>query len=118
MRMLFALMMTLATQVGASTPDTLSQQQERGKQHYVEHCADCHLLTLRGSGHGPQLAGPEFRRAWATRHSSDLLQLIQATMPPTAVRGLDEAAYLDIVAYILRANGLDIGRDLHVVRSE
>ena len=29
-----------------------------GKSQYGRYCGECHGLTLKGSGHGPELAGP------------------------------------------------------------
>jgi alcohol dehydrogenase (cytochrome c) len=106
---LFFLTVSASAQTGAATKAPLSPQAQRGKQHYEKNCADCHLLTLRGSGHGPELAGPNFRRAWAARTSTDLLRQIQTTMPPAATQTLGEQAYIDIVAYIVQANGIGIG---------
>ncbi len=94
--------------VGLLAGAEFSPQAERGKQHYEQHCADCHLMTLRGSGHGPELAGPNFRRSWGARTSTDLFQQIKATMPP-ANPALGEQAYIDIVAYIVQANDIEIG---------
>jgi alcohol dehydrogenase (cytochrome c) len=103
------LTVTGLAQGAAETKALLSPQAERGRQHYQDSCADCHLLTLRGSGHGPELAGPNFRRAWGARTSTDLFQQISATMPPASNPVLGEQAYIDIVAYIMQANDIEIG---------
>lgn len=35
-------------------------QATKGKKSYNQYCADCHHMTLKGSGHGPELTGPNF----------------------------------------------------------
>jgi hypothetical protein len=39
----------------------------------------------------------------------DLFQRIQQTMPQTAPHSLSDQTYIDIIAYILSANGLPAG---------
>jgi alcohol dehydrogenase (cytochrome c) len=58
----------------------------RGEALYGEHCASCHLLSLRGSAHGAALRGPGFRDRWQGTSTSELLRYNQANMPPAAGR--------------------------------
>ena len=85
-------------------------QAAAGREAYAQSCAECHLDNLRG-GFGPPLAGPAFTAAWGDRSARALLENIRGTMPPGAEGSLGEAAYLNIVAYILQANGHAAGAE-------
>jgi alcohol dehydrogenase (cytochrome c) len=84
-------------------------QAARGQQAYEDHCASCHGLTLRGSAHGPALAGRTFLEKWGTRTTLELLQFNQANMPPGAGGSFTEAMHLDTIAHVLKSNGLPSG---------
>ena len=64
-----------------STSFTVDQA-EAGEDIYQRRCAACHVDDLTGSFEAPELAGPNFRRAWSQRRVEDLLDLIETTMPP------------------------------------
>lgn len=79
-------------------------QAANGQAAYEHHCAECHLADLKGSA-GPELAGASFINGWGDRRSSDLLATVRTSMPPGLDGSLSDGEYLDIVAYILKANG-------------
>src|SRR4249919_2579814 len=79
-------------------------QASNGKATYDRRCADCHRADLQGSD-GPPLAGPEFLNSWTGKPARELVDLVRKTMPPGAQGTLTDQTYLEIVAYILRANG-------------
>lgn len=81
-------------------------QATRGQQLYDLHCAGCHQMTLRGSAHGSELKGSAFDSKWGEQTSTALLRYNLANMPPGASDSLRESEHVDIVAYILAANGL------------
>jgi alcohol dehydrogenase (cytochrome c) len=83
-------------------------QAARGKTVYEQRCAECHLDDLRGST-GPELAGRNFINAWGGRATRELFELIKGTMPPGAQGSLSDQDYIDVVAYILQANGRRAG---------
>ncbi len=56
-------------------------------------------------GEAPSLAGSEFRSRWAGRSVGDILVTMRTTMPPNAAGSLAKDAYIDILAYVLSANG-------------
>jgi mono/diheme cytochrome c family protein len=85
-----------------------SAQAQRGKVHYAQHCAACHKADLSGAS-APALAGDAFRRTWEQSVVLDLLNGIRAGMPPDQPNGLSLATYVDIVAYLLQANGFAPG---------
>ena len=84
-------------------------QAETGSTVYSQACADCHLADLRGSFEAPELSGPSFRRIWGSRLVSDLLNLIQETMPPENPRSLTTEQVTAVAAYLLRENGIPPG---------
>ena len=87
-----------------SVESYVAAQAAAGREAYDQSCAECHLDNLRG-GFGPPLAGPSFTAAWGARSARALLEQIRSTMPPGAEGSLGDSAYLNIVAYILQANG-------------
>jgi PQQ-dependent dehydrogenase (methanol/ethanol family) len=84
-------------------------QASAGESLYEERCAACHSLDLRGSTHGPQLAGPQFIRKWSSRTIHELFDYTRERMPPGAGSSLTADAYLQITAHVLRANGYAAG---------
>ena len=84
-------------------------QAETGSTVYNQACADCHLADLRGSFEAPELSGPSFRRIWGSNPVSDLLDLIQETMPPENPRSLTTEQVTAVAAYLLRENGIPPG---------
>ena len=103
----------LATAVVAQQPPPgafTHEQATRGKTTYDARCAECHRVDLRGST-GPELAGPTFRRAWARRTIREQFDYLTASMPPGAEGSLSDAAYVDVLAHILRMNGYAAGAD-------
>ena len=85
------------------------QQAADGKRSYEQHCAECHHLTLRGSGHGAELVGPNFMAKWGNRPIAALARLISEQMPAGAPHSLSAAVYAAITAHILRVNGAAAG---------
>jgi alcohol dehydrogenase (cytochrome c) len=84
-------------------------QASAGLEAYQNNCASCHLPNLAGRNEAPQLAGGNFMNAWGPRTTSELIQYIQATMPPSNRGGLSEEMYTSIVAFCLQANGAPAG---------
>ena len=84
-------------------------QAANGKKIYDQHCSACHLMNLRGSAHGPELAGPNFMAAWGTRTIADLFAYNSTRMPPGSSDSLSESTHVDIIAYVLQANGRSAG---------
>src|SRR6185436_12905334 len=80
-------------------------QAARGRAAYLVNCAGCHLSDLAGRNEASPLAGPNFIAAWGTRTSTDLLAYIEASMPPNNPRSIARATGLDLVAFLLEANG-------------
>ena len=86
-------------------------QAEAGRTAYERECAVCHQSNLQGGFEAPQLAGESFLQFWADLSPADLFGRISGSMPPEQVGALTDEAYLDVVAYLLQANGAPAGSD-------
>jgi alcohol dehydrogenase (cytochrome c) len=83
-------------------------QASAGQASYAANCASCHLVDLAGQNEAPQLAGTNFRSTWGKRTTRDLIEYMSATMPPGRP-SLAEQDYVNLAAFILRANGAAAG---------
>ena len=93
------------TQPGPNT----AKEADAGRAVYLAHCASCHQTDLAGSNEAPELAGSNFIRAWSARTTAELLTLIRTTMPPADRGNLGSENYLNLVAFLLSANGARAG---------
>jgi mono/diheme cytochrome c family protein len=85
-------------------------QAARGQRSYRRACGQCHSDDLSGGGDGePALAGVIFLAQWRNRRMADLFEVISETMPYSAPGRLQREEYVDIVSYLLRANGAPAG---------
>ena len=78
-----------------------SVQAARGQAQYESTCRTCHR-------EGPR-RGEAFMRDWQGTGLDGLFSQIRASMPTTAPGSLSDAAYLDIVAYMLQVNTFPAG---------
>ena len=83
-------------------------QATAGQALYQANCASCHVPDLSGRNEAPPLAGANFMTTWRGQTTRDLVEYMQATMPP-GQPSLAESAYLDITAFILQSNGAAAG---------
>jgi mono/diheme cytochrome c family protein len=86
-----------------------SAQAEKGEQTYGAVCSGCHMAELTGYDRAPPLAGDSFVSRWQGSTLNDLFQRIKGTMPQTAPGSLSDKAYVEIVAFLLEANGYQSG---------
>ncbi len=84
-------------------------QAERGRAAYDGHCAECHGEELRGGEMAPGLTGVAFRFRWRGLKVADIFESIESTMPPEEPETLGDQAYIDVVAFLLGANGYPAG---------
>ncbi|MCC6777910.1 MAG: c-type cytochrome [Hyphomicrobiales bacterium] len=101
-----------AAQDPRSTADgVFSEQQARsGEQAYRANCAACHGLDLRKiDPEAPDLTDGPFRFGWQDKTLAERFERIRTTMPRPAAGSLDDQTYLDIIAYLLSANGSPAG---------
>jgi PQQ-dependent dehydrogenase (s-GDH family) len=95
---------------GTGVPPVFSASQAAaGRKAFESHCAVCHGTTLTNGTFGTPLAGEFFRSRWSGRSVAALFMKSRNTMPPAAPASLSDAAYADVVAYILEVNGAIAG---------
>ena len=86
-------------------------QARRGLIEYTRSCERCHGSDLTGNATDevPALVADAFMFHWGGRTVQGLHERIRKAMPADAPGTLEAAAYLDIVAYLLEANGFPPG---------
>jgi mono/diheme cytochrome c family protein len=86
-------------------------QSDAGRQVYAASCAACHGDHLEGKG-PPALAGKEFLGGpFGRRSVAQLYTYIQSSMPFCEGGSLASNAYINIVAFVLEANGAKPGNE-------
>lgn len=82
-------------------------QIRRGTPLFNDNCAACHGARLEGVLDGPPLAGANFQAAWFGQPVSALYEFTSTNMPQDRPGALTPEQYADIVAFILKKNGID-----------
>lgn len=85
-----------------------AEQAGRGNTSYNTSCAVCHRPDL-GGGQARPLVGTKFWESWGEDSLSSLYSVIRERMPASKPGSLDDATYLDILAYILQRNEYPAG---------
>ena len=85
------------------------QQAQRGQQVYQRACAACHLDSLQGDAVSPPLIGSGFLARFTGQSAHEMVQNLRASMPQNAPDSLGDRAYVDLAAYLLKANGSKTG---------
>jgi len=80
-------------------------QAQRGRDVYRRACAVCHLGSLEGDAVSPPLLGPAFLRRFNGQTAHEMVQAVRASMPQNAPDTLGDRAYVDLIAFLLNANG-------------
>jgi ankyrin repeat protein/mono/diheme cytochrome c family protein len=80
-------------------------QAQRGRDVYRRACAVCHLDTLEGDAVSPTLVGPAFLGRFTGQTAHEMVQAVRASMPQNAPDSLGDRAYVDLIAFLLDANG-------------
>lgn len=96
-----------AAQTPSAAAVFTAAQAAAGRTMYAERCAACHLDDLGGNGDAPPVAGADFVAGWKQKTTGDLLKYLRG-MPPGGP-ALSDAAYLDVMAYLLDENGAAAG---------
>lgn len=101
----------VALPIHAQTPDSTAratadssyteEQAGRGEQVFTRVCLECHART--------EMANADFRLKWGGQTTFDLYKNIVTTMPDSDPGSLPRADYEDVVAYILKLNGIPAG---------
>jgi mono/diheme cytochrome c family protein len=79
------------------------EQAARGDAEHQNSCSSCHGTE--------KYSGDAFTKNWIGRTVFDLFDQIKTTMPDDNPGGLSPQQYKDVVAYILKTNGIPAGTD-------
>jgi quinoprotein glucose dehydrogenase len=85
------------------------EQAKNGRAAYSTACGSCHQESLAGDTMSPALVGEEFRATWEGKKLRALYSRIISTMPSDNPGTLPERTVIDVVAYLLEANGFPSG---------
>lgn len=83
-------------------------QATRGESVFDSSCSSCHQPDL--SGYGRLLLDQMFMDHWREDNLGSFFHRVKFTMPMRAPASLSDTAYIDIVAFILQANGFPAGK--------
>jgi hypothetical protein len=83
-----------------------TEQAARGQDAYRNYCMACHEGIDQ---EGPDLKGSAFVDRWRGDKLNVLFTQIRTNMPGNRPGGLSESTYIDILAFLLSANGLPAG---------
>jgi mono/diheme cytochrome c family protein len=78
-------------------------QARRGEEQYFALCVSCHPP-------GTMHSEPTFSTRWAGRPLSDLFDVIKDTMPKNDPGTLTPEESAQLVAYLLKMNGMPVGK--------
>jgi mono/diheme cytochrome c family protein len=86
-------------------------QAAHGAELYAKHCERCHdpAKVPPGKKPGPPVTGSKFIEKWQDHTLGELFTSIFTTMPNDGSAVLSEAETLDLVAYLVSANGFPEG---------
>jgi mono/diheme cytochrome c family protein len=85
-------------------------QADRGADVYKKDCASCHGDGLNGVDEAPALTGTTFLSNWDGQSLGDLIDLTRKSMPKDNENTLSRQQYVDVTAFVLRANGFPSGQ--------
>jgi cytochrome c len=108
-----------APPVTASADDPVATQIAHGQQLFGQKCAKCHGAAGQGGG-APPLVGPKAlpldpppgaKHRTAKFHTgADVAVFVKANMPPDAPGSLTDEELTAILAFDLKANGVQLGK--------
>jgi cytochrome c5 len=84
-------------------------QASHGAIVFREKCGVCHGNDLAGGDEAPALKGDAFWSEWDHQTARSLYSRIISTMPPDSPGSLEEKDVIDLVAIVVRENGLPVG---------
>jgi len=97
---------------------SLEEQLERGEEVYDSTCAGCHGEDGSGKGRTPAVMGGSGLRRKPPKHAkkrkmqfetaADVRAFVADTMPPKKAGSLEPEDYDAVVAFLLRANAIDV----------
>ncbi|HEY4103127.1 MAG TPA: c-type cytochrome [Polyangiaceae bacterium] len=107
-----------ASTEGAPAVGAAADQASQGEQLYGANCASCHGADGKGNANTPAVVGtsalpldaqaPSKLRKTQFHTAADVLSFIEANMPPNKAGSLSKEEYEAILAFDLKANGVDL----------
>lgn len=107
----------------SQAPTSFDEQVAQGQELYGQNCSSCHGAS-GGGGEGPAVvglqsgalpldppAGAQVRTA-QFRTVADIATFVVSNMPPGAAGSLTEEQYWSILAFDLKANGIELEQKL------
>ena len=100
-----------ATPAGKAAGDGIftTDQSKRGEAVYNANCAMCHQPDLGGKEPVPELAGDKWLAHWLNHSVGELFTRVSTTMPQGKPGSLTKDQYIDVIAFIIDANGFKSG---------
>jgi mono/diheme cytochrome c family protein len=100
-----------ATPAGKAAGDGIftTDQSKRGEAIYNANCAMCHQPDLGGKEPVPELAGDKFLSHWLNHNVGELFTRVSTTMPQGKPGSLTHDQYIDVISFIIDANGFKSG---------
>ena len=91
-----------------------SEQADRGEVRYMKECLDCHGNDLKGGMNGgAPLRGLAFEgKFFDGLPASVLYSFMSSAMPPNSPGRYSPNSYADLMAYVLKRNGVGTGAPL------
>jgi len=103
----------------AAVPANFSEQVKRGAEVFADHCSSCHGKGGEGTAEAPALVGPTalpLDPPSGAKHRksqfvtvADVAEFVSTNMPGDAPGSLDAEDYFAVLAFDLKANGIDLG---------
>jgi cytochrome c5 len=102
--------LTCSAACADQTPPYNEPQAARGALVYEQYCTSCHGAQLQGNPAAP-LVGAPFQSRWMDgQHTlDDLFYIVRTQMPYNAPASLSKQQYIDVLAFVLKANGFPAG---------
>ena len=102
---------TLGANQAPSVSDGIytKEQAEHGEALYRDACESCHAPDLSGGKVVPGLAGRAFAQQWGGMTLGQWFDLVLTSMPDTNPAEVTSREKADILAFVLRENGLPSG---------
>jgi len=103
----------LAHAADEKAPSFTAGQAAQGKRNYAKYCSGCHGANLEGIHLSPSMVGKRFDRTWRGKSVATLaFHVWRMPNEPIAAPGsLGDDLYANILAYILKQNGLAAGEE-------
>ena len=108
---IFTILVAAGATAQAQTGGFTESQAAAGLSSYTLHCASCHRGDLSGINEARALVGPTFMSVWNERTAGQLIAYLGVAMPlaPGIPGSLGEQTYVNLAAFLLRANGAEPG---------